>query len=90
MIGRNPSCDLVLADPTVSRRHAELRRDGDGWVLADLHSSNGTWLNGWRVRRAAIRWGDELMLGEQRLRFVPGGLPATQDWRRRPERPLGA
>jgi FHA domain-containing protein/uncharacterized protein DUF1707 len=69
VIGRNPDCDLVIGDPTVSRRHAELRREDGRWVLADLGSSNGTRVNGWRVRRATVGVGDELMLGDQRLVF---------------------
>jgi hypothetical protein len=67
VIGRNPDCDLVVTDPTVSRRHAELRREGDRWILADLGSSNGTRVNGWRVERATVDVGDEVMLGGQRL-----------------------
>jgi hypothetical protein len=48
-IGRELACDMTLADLTVSRFHASLHRDGDGWLLADLGSMNGTRLNGWRV-----------------------------------------
>ena len=77
VIGRNPDCDLVVMDPTVSRRHAELRREDGRWILADLGSSNGTRVNGWRVRRATIGVGDELMLGHQRLVFAPRGRPAS-------------
>ncbi|MEA2352478.1 MAG: hypothetical protein QOG41_2598 [Thermoleophilaceae bacterium] len=67
VIGRDPDCNLVVTDPTVSRHHAELRRTGDGWVVADLGSSNGTRVNGWRVRRATVFLGDELMLGRHRI-----------------------
>jgi len=49
-IGRDAGCDLVLADPSVSRWHAALKRCASGWMLDDLGSTNGTWLNGWRVR----------------------------------------
>ena len=42
-IGRAPSCDLVLRDDTVSRRHAELVREGGRWMLRDLRSTNGMW-----------------------------------------------
>lgn len=45
-IGRDGGCDLVLTDLTVSRRHARLERDGAGWRLEDLGSTNGTRLNG--------------------------------------------
>ena len=48
-VGRSPSCDCVLPEECVSRRHAELRRDGGRWFLRDLGSSNGTRVNGMRV-----------------------------------------
>jgi len=48
-IGREAACDMTLADRTVSRWHASLERGVGGWVLADLGSTNGTRLNGWRV-----------------------------------------
>jgi len=48
-IGREASCDMTLADETVSRWHASLERADTGWMIADLGSMNGTRLNGWRV-----------------------------------------
>jgi hypothetical protein len=64
MIGRAESCNLVIDSPTVSRRHAELRlRNGD-WLLSDLGSTNGTWVNGWRVEQVVLRPGDEVRLGQ--------------------------
>jgi FHA domain/Domain of unknown function (DUF1707) len=63
-LGRSHYCDVVLAHDTVSRRHAEIRRDGAGWYLRDLGSSNGTWLGGSRVEREQrVRRGDQLLLG---------------------------
>ena len=71
-IGRAPGSDCLLSDPSVSRRHAELRADGDGWVLADVGSTNGTRLNGWRLTGpAAVRAGDEVAFGSARFRFGP-------------------
>jgi hypothetical protein len=68
VIGRHPSCDLVVSDATVSRRHARLTfRDG-GWVVQDLDSTNGTRLNGRYVGRCRLRPGDRLELGYQSLR----------------------
>ncbi len=68
VIGRHPSCDVVVTDETVSRRHALLNfRDG-GWIVRDLSSTNGTRLNGQYVGRCQLRPGDELGLGNQRLR----------------------
>src|SRR6202034_1425519 len=50
-IGRDATCDLAIADMTVSRRHATLERTEDGWLLTDLESTNCTRVNGWRGRR---------------------------------------
>jgi pSer/pThr/pTyr-binding forkhead associated (FHA) protein len=52
-----------IRSETVSRRHAELRRDGAGWILADLGSSNGTFANGRRVRSMPIQGAVEVRLG---------------------------
>jgi hypothetical protein len=68
VIGRSSGCDIVLSDLSVSRRHARLiRRDGR-WVLQDLDSTNGSWLNGTAVGRCELRAGDELDLGAARFR----------------------
>ncbi|MEV1241650.1 DUF1707 and FHA domain-containing protein [Nonomuraea sp. NPDC049750] len=66
VVGRGSACDLVLSDLTVSRVHAELRREDDGgWMLVDLGSLNGTRLNGWRlVGPAKIKSGDEVSFGD--------------------------
>lgn len=70
-IGRSPDCDLTLADLTVSWRHAELRWAGTGWVLADLGSTNGTRVNGWRAGPGlAVRPGDRVTFGRMTLRAV--------------------
>lgn len=69
VIGRGPGCDLTLSDGTVSRLHAELIRDGERWVVRDMGSTNGTRVNGWRVRRAVLEPGDVLALGAQRVVF---------------------
>jgi hypothetical protein len=68
VIGRHYACDVVLTDPSVSRRHARIVfRDG-GWVLQDLASTNGTTVNGATVGRCVLRPGDRLVLGSERLR----------------------
>jgi hypothetical protein len=69
LIGRSSSCQLVLADDTVSRRHAELRVEDGRWLLRDLGSSNGTWVNGRRVIEAEVRPGDLLHLGGAEVRL---------------------
>jgi hypothetical protein len=63
-IGREPDCDMTLADETVSRWHASLERSAGGWLLADLGSTNGTRLNGWRVTSPIpVRPGDMVSFG---------------------------
>jgi FHA domain/Domain of unknown function (DUF1707) len=63
-LGRSRYCDVVVAHDTVSRRHAELRRDGDRCYVADLGSSNGTWVGGRRVEHPRrVRSGDQILLG---------------------------
>ena len=67
LIGRHPSCDIVVPADTVSRRHARLVfRDGS-WVVQDLNSTNGTRLNGHPVGRCRLRPGDQLALADQLL-----------------------
>jgi len=68
-IGRSHDCGIVLDDPNVSRRHAELRPEGEGWAVADLGSTNGITVNGSRVERAVLQPGDEIALGRSRLTF---------------------
>jgi hypothetical protein len=67
-VGRSHSCDVVVGEETVSRFHAELRHgDGDEWTVRDLDSTNGTWLNGSRIREARVFRGDVLRLGGLRM-----------------------
>ena len=68
-IGRRPECTLQLGDPNVSRNHAEIRPHGNGWVLVDLGSTNGSRVNGSRVSSHELREGDELVFGNTLLRF---------------------
>jgi hypothetical protein len=69
VMGRMPECDVVLADPNVSRRHAEVRRAGDAIVVTDLGSTNGTRVNGEPVRERALASGDEITVGSSTVVF---------------------
>jgi hypothetical protein len=69
LLGRSRDCDIQLDDPNTSRRHAEVRREGHAWVVADLGSTNGIKVNGSRVAEAELHPGDEVTLGLVRLRF---------------------
>jgi hypothetical protein len=69
-LGRSRQCDIVLGDPNVSRRHAEVRPRGGSWVLTDLGSTNGSRVNGRTVEHAEVlKPGDEIELGSTVLRF---------------------
>ncbi|HXF70998.1 MAG TPA: DUF3662 and FHA domain-containing protein [Actinomycetota bacterium] len=68
-VGRLPACDVVLPDPGVSRRHAEIRRTGDRFEIVDLGSTNGTMVNGRYVRAAELRDGDRVTIGGTILEF---------------------
>jgi hypothetical protein len=78
-IGRDASCDLAIADMTVSRRHATLERTEDGWLLTDLESTNGTRVNGWRVRgKVKVTSGDLVSFGNAEYALSPAGTaPGT-------------
>jgi hypothetical protein len=68
-VGRHPDSNLVLADPNVSRNHAEIRPQGDRYVVVDLGSTNGTRINGVRVDNQTLQDGDEISFGNTRMRF---------------------
>jgi hypothetical protein len=68
-IGRSRDCDVVVDDANVSRRHAELRAEGDGWRISDLGSTNGVKVNRRRVEEALLRHGDRVTLGLTDLDF---------------------
>lgn len=67
IVGRARSCDIVLEDRTVSRRHARLVFRDSTWVMCDLDSTNGTLVNGVRVGRCQLRAGDRVLIGEQAI-----------------------
>jgi hypothetical protein len=69
VVGRSREADIVIADPNISRRHAELRRDENGWQVYDLGSTNGIKVNGQRVNQAALGPGDRLTIGITDLTF---------------------
>ena len=69
LIGRSKECDVQLADPNTSRRHAELRREGTAYWIVDLDSTNGIEVNGRRLKRAKLEDGDRVTLGSTELVF---------------------
>jgi pSer/pThr/pTyr-binding forkhead associated (FHA) protein len=71
-IGRHPDSEIFLDDITVSRRHAELRRDSGAFSLHDVGSLNGTYVNRERVEEADLHPGDEIQIGKFKLVFLAG------------------
>ena len=69
VIGRSSDCSISLSDPNVSRRHAEVRRIGDGYSLVDLGSTNGTEVNGQRIQETALMNGDVIGVGTTSITF---------------------
>jgi pSer/pThr/pTyr-binding forkhead associated (FHA) protein len=71
IIGRNPTTDITLLDEGISREHALILRDLDSgeYVIEDLQSTNGTKVNGKRVRSATLEPGDQIEIGHTRFRF---------------------
>ena len=68
-IGRSGECEIRISDLNASRRHAELRKDGDGYWIVDLGSMNGTLVNGRRVDRERLEDGDRITLGSTEIVF---------------------
>jgi hypothetical protein len=72
-LGRSRECDIVLDDSSISRRHAEIRPEGDGWTVADLGSTNGVRVNGRPLGGVEpLRDGDRVELGSTEIVFELG------------------
>ena len=70
--GRHPNSDIFLDDVTVSRKHATFRREGDVFLVRDVGSLNGTYVNRERIDEVALRTRDEVQIGKFRLVFYAG------------------
>jgi hypothetical protein len=68
-VGRSPQNDLFLDDVTVSRHHARVVVDADGFLAEDMNSLNGTYVNRRRIERHQLADGDELQIGKFKLEF---------------------
>jgi pSer/pThr/pTyr-binding forkhead associated (FHA) protein len=80
LVGRSRSCELRLPDADTSRRHAKIVCEGDAFVVHDLASTNGTFVNGTRVDEQVLRPGDRIQIGENTITFcqVQSGLDLEQ------------
>ena len=78
VLGRSRSCDLRLPSGDASRRHAEIVPAGDGFLLRDLASTNGTFVNGERVSERRLRPGDRIQIGTSTITFCQLGASADR------------
>jgi pSer/pThr/pTyr-binding forkhead associated (FHA) protein len=74
--GRHPDSDIFLDDVTVSRRHAEFRREGSGYAVHDVGSLNGTYVNRERIDATPLSGGDEVQIGKFRLVYLTAAVRA--------------
>lgn len=73
VVGRAEECDIHLGDHAVSRRHARIEQDGDGYWVIDLGSTNGTFVNRTQVSRHRLQDGDNITIGHAVYRYLAGG-----------------
>jgi pSer/pThr/pTyr-binding forkhead associated (FHA) protein len=81
-IGRAGTNDVVIDNPGISGHHAVIERDGDTFYLKDINSTNGVYLNGRRISRERLRYGDEITLFKHKLKLIAVDLsmnPGTGD-----------
>ncbi len=81
VIGREPSCDVVIAHPIVSKKHAEIINQNGKSLIVDLGSVNGTFVNGIRVKRHELQELDRVVIGPSELHFHGGTLTHVPDRR---------
>ena len=79
--GRHPDSDIFLDDVTVSRKHAEFVRRGDQFVVRDIGSLNGTYVQRDRIDEVVLKDGDEVQIGKFRLVFIAGPRPEGEGGR---------
>ena len=77
VVGRDPSCDLVLNDVKCSRRHAVIEAGPDGLTIRDSGSANGVYLNEQKIERAALQPGDVVRLGDSVIQVLPEEVEGT-------------
>ncbi len=74
LIGREIGCDIILSDPTVSRKHAILKKENDNIFIKDNESKNGTFLNGKRIKFAKVEKNDKIGIGSFEIEIGESGV----------------
>ncbi len=82
VIGRSLECDITVDEPGVSSQHAKISKDGQGWRVANLLSTNGTFVNGQKVSSVVLSDGDRIRVGRVELVFSDSGIDHSPSlWR---------
>jgi len=76
-LGRNTDCEMQIPLATISRKHCQIRVEGDRVFVRDMGSSNGTFVNNQRVQEADLSAGDQIVLGPVVFTVVIDGMPET-------------
>ncbi|MBI3470380.1 MAG: sigma 54-interacting transcriptional regulator [Candidatus Solibacter usitatus] len=88
-VGRDGSNTLAIDDQALSRRHCAIEPHGETWVLRDLDSRNGSYINGAPVRERVLEHGDRIRVGRSVFQFLAGSESSGVGWDAQPERPPG-
>ena len=75
LVGRSSDLDMVLVEDMVSRKHARIAMQGDQIWIEDLGSTNGTFVNGEKIKRARLKEGDRVLIGTSILKLIAGDAP---------------
>ena len=70
IVGRDSNCDLTISEQAVSRQHVKFERTADGFMVTDLGSTNGTWVNGKNIETAILRSGNRIRIGGRIFKFI--------------------
>src|SRR5271165_1165975 len=79
LIGRSSDLDMVLVEDMVSRKHARIQTQGEQIWIEDLGSTNGTFVNGEKIKRARLKEGDRVLIGTSILKVISSDASAAKD-----------
>jgi pSer/pThr/pTyr-binding forkhead associated (FHA) protein len=78
-IGRTLDNDLIIQEPTISRHHAKILRKGDSFIIVDLQSTAGTFINKFKVNECALYSGDLILVANVPIMFINQGFQVSDD-----------
>src|SRR5437660_11550103 len=89
IVGRSSELDMVLVEDMVSRKHAKISAAGDQIVIQDLGSTNGTFVNGEKIKKARLKESDRILIGTTRIKLITMDAAQTVREERARQRPEG-